>query len=179
MALETTHRYDDIIMMPHHRSYTRPHMPARDRAAQFMPFAALAGYDEIIERTARRVERAYAADAPDNVVSDNGASDPYASGTVASDHVASGDDASDGVALGKVAPGDFVFDDVVPEGDGPKGRVPERDELEGSGTEDAAPKDVAPERCLSEDPGRVSGRCDASHRGQPRAADAGAATLEG
>lgn len=169
MALETTHRYDDIIMMPHHRSYTRPHMPARDRAAQFMPFAALAGYDEIIERTARRVERAYAADAPDNVVSDNGASDPYASGTVASDHVVSGDDASDGVALGKVAPGDFVFDDVVPEGG----------ELEGSGTEDAAPKAVAPERCLSEDPGRVSGRCDATHRGQPRAADAGAVTLEG
>ena len=58
MALETTHRYDDIITMPHHRSYTRPHMSARDRAAQFMPFAALAGYDQVIEETARHVEEA-------------------------------------------------------------------------------------------------------------------------
>lgn len=63
MALEATHRYDDIIGLPHHRSYARPHMSAHDRAAQFMPFAALAGYDRIIARTADHVERAYADDA--------------------------------------------------------------------------------------------------------------------
>ena len=37
-------RYDDIIDLPHHVSPTRPRMPARDRAAQFAPFAALTGY---------------------------------------------------------------------------------------------------------------------------------------
>ena len=36
-------RYDDIIDLPHHVSPTRPRMPARDRAAQFAPFAALTG----------------------------------------------------------------------------------------------------------------------------------------
>jgi len=45
--------YDDIIHLPHHRSRTRPHMSAHDRAAQFSPFAALTGYDSAITETAR------------------------------------------------------------------------------------------------------------------------------
>jgi hypothetical protein len=45
--------YDDIIHLPHHRSTTRPHMSAHDRAAQFSPFAALTGYDSAIAETAR------------------------------------------------------------------------------------------------------------------------------
>ena len=45
--------YDDIIRLPHHVSTERPHMPLRDRASQFSPFAALVGYDEIIDETAR------------------------------------------------------------------------------------------------------------------------------
>ncbi|PJM73725.1 hypothetical protein CS006_00610 [Bifidobacterium primatium] len=57
MALTPTHRYDDIIDRPHHRSSSRPHMPARKRAAQFMPFAALSGYDAIIMGTARRTQQ--------------------------------------------------------------------------------------------------------------------------
>ena len=50
--------YDDIIHLPHHVSETRPHMPMTDRAAQFAPFAALTGYEEVIAETARRTEEA-------------------------------------------------------------------------------------------------------------------------
>ena len=45
--------YDDIIRLPHHVSQERPHMPLRDRAAQFSPFAALVGYGDVIDETAR------------------------------------------------------------------------------------------------------------------------------
>ena len=45
--------YEDIIRLPHHQSETRAHMPMRDRAAQFAPFAALTGYDAVIEESAR------------------------------------------------------------------------------------------------------------------------------
>jgi len=45
-------RYDDIIRLPHHVSARHPHMPIADRAAQFMPFKALSGYeDDITEET--------------------------------------------------------------------------------------------------------------------------------
>ena len=50
MSLQQTDRYDDIINLPHHRSCTRPHMSMHNRAAQFMPFAALTGYDDIINK---------------------------------------------------------------------------------------------------------------------------------
>jgi hypothetical protein len=46
-------KYDDIIGLPHHVSASRPHMPAAGRAAQFAPFAALAGYDAAVKETAR------------------------------------------------------------------------------------------------------------------------------
>jgi hypothetical protein len=46
-------KYDDIINLTHHISPTRQRMPIRDRAAQFAPFAALTGYDGVIEETAR------------------------------------------------------------------------------------------------------------------------------
>ena len=45
--------YDDIIGLPHHVSRNHPPMPMRDRAAQFAPFAALTGYGDAIEETAR------------------------------------------------------------------------------------------------------------------------------
>ncbi|MCR5688468.1 MAG: YolD-like family protein [Lachnospiraceae bacterium] len=45
--------YDDIISHPHHRSDKHPHMPMSSRAAQFSPFAALTGYDEMVDETQR------------------------------------------------------------------------------------------------------------------------------
>ncbi|GAA0633626.1 hypothetical protein [Bifidobacterium pullorum] len=62
MALETTHRYDDIINLPHHVSRRHPPMSRHNRAAQFMPFAAVAGYDAIIAETAARNEKRVAAE---------------------------------------------------------------------------------------------------------------------
>ena len=54
--MEISHKYDDIIDLPHHVSETRAHMPMHDRAAQFSPFAALTGYSAAIEETARLTE---------------------------------------------------------------------------------------------------------------------------
>jgi len=49
-------RYDDIINLPRHVSSTRPQMPMIDRAAQFMPFRALTGYEDAVHETARLTE---------------------------------------------------------------------------------------------------------------------------
>lgn len=46
-------KYDDIIGLPHHVSAAHPHMPMTDRAAQFMPFRALTGYEDAVRETAR------------------------------------------------------------------------------------------------------------------------------
>lgn len=46
-------KYDDIISLPHHESTRQPKMPALDRAAQFLPFAALTGHDAAVRETAR------------------------------------------------------------------------------------------------------------------------------
>ena len=46
--------YRDIIDLPHHTSVKHPRMVAEMRAAQFAPFAALTGYDDVIEETALR-----------------------------------------------------------------------------------------------------------------------------
>ena len=51
------HKYDDIINLPHHVSSTRPHMSIEERAAQFSPFAALTGHEDVIKETARQTER--------------------------------------------------------------------------------------------------------------------------
>lgn len=49
-------RYSDIINLPHHVSKRHPQMSMRDRAAQFAPFAALTGYEDIIEEAGRFTE---------------------------------------------------------------------------------------------------------------------------
>ncbi len=46
--------YADIIDLPHHRSEKHPRMSHYNRAAQFMPFAALSGYEDMV-REAERV----------------------------------------------------------------------------------------------------------------------------
>ncbi|MBR6430924.1 MAG: hypothetical protein IKS27_06895 [Oscillospiraceae bacterium] len=50
-------KYSDIIDLPHHVSPSRPQMPLQNRAAQFSPFAALTGYEELIEESARMTEQ--------------------------------------------------------------------------------------------------------------------------
>ena len=53
---ETMGRYDDIIDLPYKKSKRHAHMSMHDRAAQFAPFAALTGYGEAVEETARFTE---------------------------------------------------------------------------------------------------------------------------
>lgn len=53
MKLKNTHKYDDIIHLPHPVSQRRSRMTNYDRAAQFAPFAALTGYDAAVAETAR------------------------------------------------------------------------------------------------------------------------------
>ena len=45
--------YEDILHLPHHQSEKHPHMSMIDRGAQFSPFAALTGYEDAIQETAR------------------------------------------------------------------------------------------------------------------------------
>lgn len=53
MSMTETHKYDDIINMPHHVSHSHPRMSNYDRAAQFSPFAALTGYGDAVKETER------------------------------------------------------------------------------------------------------------------------------
>ena len=48
-----TDKYDDILHLPHHVSQKHPQMSMQERAAQFSPFAALTGYGDAIQETAR------------------------------------------------------------------------------------------------------------------------------
>lgn len=49
--------YDDIINLSRPQYDDFPPMPIRDRAAQFLPFAALRGFDEMIAESTRQTER--------------------------------------------------------------------------------------------------------------------------
>ena len=53
MLLSHSHKYDDIINLPHHVSKTHPPMDMMERAAQFSPFAALTGYEAAAKETGR------------------------------------------------------------------------------------------------------------------------------
>ena len=47
--MKTAESYEDIIGVHYPVPTDRPRMSMHDRAAQFSPFAALSGYDELIE----------------------------------------------------------------------------------------------------------------------------------
>lgn len=47
-------RYKEIINHEHHVSTRHPRMSELDRAAQFAPFAALTGYDDIINEVNKK-----------------------------------------------------------------------------------------------------------------------------
>ncbi len=51
--MKNTGKYEDIINLPHHISKKHPQMTMESRAAQFAPFAALVGYEDAVEETAR------------------------------------------------------------------------------------------------------------------------------
>ena len=53
MAQQRTHKYDDIIHLPRHVSARHARMSMLDRGAQFAPFAALVGYESVLEESAR------------------------------------------------------------------------------------------------------------------------------
>lgn len=46
-------QYDDIIKLPHHVSKKHPQMSLYARSAQFAPFAALTGYEDLVKETSR------------------------------------------------------------------------------------------------------------------------------
>ena len=50
-------KYDDIINMPHHISKKHPRMSLENRSAQFASFAALTGYEDEVEETARITDK--------------------------------------------------------------------------------------------------------------------------
>lgn len=50
------HRYDDMLEMPNHRSGVHRPLSTEQRAAQFLPFSALSGYEEGIEESRRTTE---------------------------------------------------------------------------------------------------------------------------
>ena len=50
-------KYDDIIRLSRPVSRAHPPMPIEARAAQFAPFAALTGYEAVIEEAARLTAR--------------------------------------------------------------------------------------------------------------------------
>mgnify|MGYP007069972996 CR=1 FL=1 len=52
MIKNESSKYDDIINLPHHVSKKHPQMSLEARSAQFAPFAALTGYEELINETA-------------------------------------------------------------------------------------------------------------------------------
>ena len=53
-----SHEYDDIIDLSHPVSTRHKPMPPDKRAAQFAPFAALTGYEDIVRETARLTDEA-------------------------------------------------------------------------------------------------------------------------
>lgn len=55
MAHKKNDSYEDIIYLPHHRSAVHPPLGQAERAAQFSPFAALSGYEEMVNETAHQV----------------------------------------------------------------------------------------------------------------------------
>jgi len=51
--------YDDIINLEHPTSRKHPRMSRLDRAAQFAPFAALKGYEDVIDENRQKNEEEY------------------------------------------------------------------------------------------------------------------------
>ena len=57
MSRQETFPYADMLRLPRHISPRRQPMTRLNRAAQFAPFDALAGYSEAVQETARLTDR--------------------------------------------------------------------------------------------------------------------------
>lgn len=57
MTLKNDNKYNDIINLPHHISKKYPRMSTEMRSAQFAPFAALTGYDDMVIEEGRITDR--------------------------------------------------------------------------------------------------------------------------
>ena len=55
--MQYDHSYDDIINHPHYKSKRHPPMSLYARSAQFAPFAALSGYDDMVQEESRLTEK--------------------------------------------------------------------------------------------------------------------------
>ena len=56
MDIGKTHKYDDILHLPRPVSGRHARMSMVDRGAQFSPFAALVGYEDVLKESARLTE---------------------------------------------------------------------------------------------------------------------------
>ena len=61
-AGDAEERYGDIIGLEHPVSAKHPQMSREQRAAQFAPFAALTGYEKVVERSMDEVRESYLRD---------------------------------------------------------------------------------------------------------------------
>lgn len=50
-------KYQDIINLPHYEPKKHPRMSIESRSAQFAPFSALTGYDDVVKETGRLTQR--------------------------------------------------------------------------------------------------------------------------
>lgn len=64
-------KYGDIINLKHHISKKHKQMSLEDRAAQFAPFAALTGFDEKVEETARQTSAKIELNEEEKTILDN------------------------------------------------------------------------------------------------------------
>ena len=55
--MKYSEKYDDIINLPHQVSKKHKQMSMEERAAQFAPFAALVGYEDAVQETARLTDK--------------------------------------------------------------------------------------------------------------------------
>lgn len=62
--------YEDMINLPRHISKSHPPMQVTERAAQFSPFAALAGYEDAIKETGRLTDERAELDEDEKAVLD-------------------------------------------------------------------------------------------------------------
>lgn len=110
--------YEDIVNLPHHVSKKHPPMPMLNRAAQFAPFAALTGYDEAVEESARLTEEMITLDETEVEELNRKLNDASAGGYVISIRYFIPDEKKQGGSyrlvkgkIKKIEPGIIVMDD--------------------------------------------------------------------